>query len=101
MQMNLNLLLLGRSGIGKTSFSDSFCNRKYETINPIRERTEAIQISSLKDKKEDIEISIIDIPGYEQLRIQEYLESVERFLVEKLEKHIIATKDKKNSNSRF
>ncbi len=43
MKIKINILLVGRSGIGKTSFIDSFCSKKYEPITAERERTLAMK----------------------------------------------------------
>jgi septin family protein len=92
---------VGRSGIGKSSFIDSFCDKKWDQLPTIREKTEAMKIHTYEETTDHsiVDISLIDFPGFQETNIQDYIDNVKKIILEGYENKVNnSSKEKKNGN---
>jgi GTP-binding protein EngB required for normal cell division len=92
--MALNILILGKSGLGKSSFIDCFSNKNYESSPIIRCRTELLSIIPVRSETGNFEIKFIDMPGYDETNTNQYINDVELLISKRLENHLNKLSDK-------
>ncbi|KAL4481531.1 hypothetical protein ABPG74_007620 [Tetrahymena malaccensis] len=101
--INLNIIVIGKTGIGKSTFIEAFLNEKFEKLNnEIRPTTTEI-IERKAVRKENgitLNLNMIDTPGYDaDTKIIQWQEKIISYITSKFETHKQVKKEQEKKES--
>jgi len=94
--IKFNVMVIGESGLGKSTFIDAFLNQKYNTVPVITPSTEKIiERQGIRNFEHiNFRINLIDTPGYHQGRSMEsWYTEIKQYIIRQFDNYKNATKE--------
>ncbi|EGR33121.1 hypothetical protein IMG5_061200 [Ichthyophthirius multifiliis] len=87
-QIYLNIIVVGETGLGKSTFIDFFL-KKYK-ISSIKQKTTQIKkkVAQKKEGKQNLILKFIDTPGYQKNdNLQQWVQNIQSYIIKRVYKY--------------